>query len=292
MVATARTLAQRGDTLTKMERSEQARRFHALHSQPGVLAILNAWDAGSARVFEQAGCAAIGTTSAGIAYALGRPDGEALTRAELVEATGRIAAATALPLTADVESGYGATPAEVGETVAAVIDAGAVGVNLEDAAPGGGAALRDLDDQCDRLRAARAAGEAAGLPLFLNARTDAAWLGVGPQRERLELIVTRARAYAEAGADGIFVPGLCEPDELAALVAATPLPVNVLASRTTPSLDELERLGVKRLSVGSGPVRAALDLAARIALEVLETGSSELMVAGTLTYREANALFR
>jgi 2-methylisocitrate lyase-like PEP mutase family enzyme len=275
-----------------MERSEQARRFHALHRGPGLLAILNAWDAGSARVFEQAGCAAIGTTSAGIAFALGRPDGEALTRAELVEATARIAAATTLPLTADVESGYGATPAEVGETVAAVIEAGAVGVNVEDLAPGGGARLRDLDDQCARLRAARDAAENAGVPLFLNARTDAAWLGVGPDEERLELIAARARAYAEAGADGLFVPGLSDPDELAAVVAATPLPLNVLASRTTPPLDELERIGVRRLSVGSGPVRAALDLAARIALEVLETGNSELMVAGTLTYREANALFR
>jgi len=275
-----------------MERSEQARRFHALHRGPGVLAILNAWDAGSARVFEQAGCAAIGTTSAGIAFALGRPDGEALTRAELVEATARIAAATTLPLTADVESGYGATPAEVGETVAAVIDAGAVGVNLEDAAPDGGAALRDLDDQCARLRAARAAADDAGLPLFINARTDASWLEVGPAGERLELIAARARAYAEAGADGLFVPGLSDPDALTRVVAATPLPLNVLASRTTPPLDELERIGVRRLSVGSGPVRAALDLAGRIALEVLETGSSELMVAGTLTYREANALFR
>lgn len=275
-----------------MERPEQARRFHALHRQPGVLAILNAWDAGSARVFEQAGCAAIGTTSAGIAYALGRPDGEALTRAELVEATARIAAATTLPLTADVESGYGATPAAVGETVAEVVAAGAVGVNLEDAAPDGSASLRALEDQCARLRAARAAADDAGVPLFLNARTDVSWLGVGPERERHELIVTRARAYAEAGADGLFVPGLSDPDELARVVAATALPVNVLATRTTPSLDELERIGVKRLSVGSGPVRAALDLAARIALEVLETGNSELMVAGTLTYREANALFR
>ncbi len=173
-----------------------------------------------------------------------------------------------------------------------MIDAGAVGVNLEDAAPEGGAALRDLDDQCARLRAARAAADDAGVPLFLNARTDAAWLSVGPAQERIELIVARARAYEQAGADGLFVPGLCEPDELAAVVAATALPVNVLATRTTPSLDELERLGVRRLSVGSGPVRAALDLAGRIALEVLETGSSELMVAGTLTYREANALFR
>jgi 2-methylisocitrate lyase-like PEP mutase family enzyme len=283
-----------GDTLPKMERhpqAAQAERFHALHREPAVLALLNAWDAGSARVFAQAGCAAIGTTSAGIAYALGRPDGEQLTRAELVEATARMAAAVDLPLTADAESGYGATPADVGETVAQLLAAGAVGVNLEDAAPEG-EGLRDAREQAERLRAARAAGDDAGVRLFLNARTDVHWLGVGAPQERLELTLERALGYVAAGADGIFVPGLADVEELATLAQALPVPLNVLASPLTPSLDALARIGVKRLSVGSGPVRAALDLAGRIALEVLETGGSELMVAGTLTYREANELFR
>lgn len=278
-----------------MERHSQAvraERFHALHREPTVLALLNAWDAGSARVFEQAGCMAIGTTSAGIAYALGRPDGERLTRAELVEATARMAAAVDLPLSADAESGYGATPADVADTVSELVAAGAVGVNLEDAAPAGGVPLRDAADQAERLRAARAAGEDAGLRLFLNARTDVYWLGVGAPEERFELTLGRALDYVGAGADGIFVPGLSDPAEIAELVRALPVPLNVLASPLTPPLDALERIGVKRLSVGSGPVRAVLDLAGRIALEVLETGGSELMVAGTLTYREANDLFR
>ncbi|HST38865.1 MAG TPA: isocitrate lyase/phosphoenolpyruvate mutase family protein [Conexibacter sp.] len=278
-----------------MERHSQAvraERFHALHREPTVLALLNAWDAGSARVFEQAGCMAIGTTSAGIAYALGRPDGERLTRAELVEATARMAAAVDLPLSADAESGYGATPADVADTVSELVVAGAVGVNLEDAAPAGGAPLRDAADQAERLRAARAAGEDAGLRLFRNARTDVYWLGVGAPEERFELTLRRALDYVGAGADGIFVPGLSDPAEIAALVRALPVPLNVLSSPLTPPLDALERIGVKRLSVGSGPVRAVLDLAGRIALEVLETGGSELMVAGTLTYREANDLFR
>jgi 2-methylisocitrate lyase-like PEP mutase family enzyme len=272
----------------------QAQRFRALHHEDGVLALLNAWDAGSARVFEQAGCPAIGTTSAGLAYALGRPDGEQLTRAELVEAVARIAAAVAIPVTADIESGYGATPAEVGETVAAVIAAGAVGINLEDALPAGGEGepLRAVGDQLLRLQAARAAAEDASVPLYLNARTDARWTGVGDPGERVELTVERARAYVEAGADGIFVPGLTDPDEIATVVSAVGIPLNVLAHPGTPSLDELERLGVKRLSVGAGPALAALGLAGRIALEVLETGSSELMVAGTLTYDKANELFR
>lgn len=293
-----------------------------------MLVVLNAWDAGSARVFEQSGCDAVGTTSAGVAYALGRPDGEALTRPELIEATARIADVLEVPLTADLESGYGADAAEVGETVAAVLDAGAVGVNIEDAPAsegdalrpegasggaaggGGGAAgtgavgagggvagavrepLRPLGEQVDRLRAARGAAEAAGVELFLNARTDVWWLGVGERDDRFELAVERARAYVEAGADGIFAPGLTDPRELAAFVDAVRVPVNVLASRDSPPLDQLRGLGVRRLSVGSGPVRAALDLAGRIALEVLETGTSELMAAGTLTYREANELFR
>lgn len=270
----------------------QAGRLHELHHGGELLVLLNAWDAGSARVFEQSGCAAIGTTSAGIAYALGRPDGEALTRAELADATARIARVLGVPLTADVESGYGATPAEVGETVAAVLEAGAVGINLEDAAAGGDGALRPLADQLARLHAARAAAQEFGVELFLNARTDVYWLGVGESARRLDLAVERGRAYAEAGADGLFVPGLTDPEEIAALVAAVQLPVNVLATRETPSLDALTQLGVRRLSVGSGPVRAALDLAGRIALEVLETGGSDLMAAGTLTYREANDLFR
>ncbi len=174
-----------------------------------------------------------------------------------------------------------------------MIDAGAVGVNLEDAAPDGGAALRDVDDQCARLRAARAAADDAGLPLFLNARTDAAWLGVGPAQERLELIVARARAYAAGRRRRDLRAGPVRAG------ASSPRSSPRRRCRSTCSPPARRRRSTswsgsacKRLSVGSGPVRAALDLAARIALEVLETGSSELMVAGTLTYREANALFR
>ncbi|HEY4277556.1 MAG TPA: isocitrate lyase/phosphoenolpyruvate mutase family protein [Conexibacter sp.] len=269
-----------------------AARFHSLHSGPGVLALLNAWDAGSARVFELSGCAAIGTTSAGIAYALGRPDGEALTRAELAEATGRMASVVAIPVTADIESGYGATPDEVRETVTAVIEAGAVGVNIEDGITSGASVLRDAGDQVARLHAARAAGDDAGVRLFLNARTDVFWLSVGDPAERVELAIERCRAYVAAGADGVFVPGLCDPDEIVTLVRALDgVPVNVLAGRETPTLDALQSLGVRRLSVGSGGARAVLDVAGRIALEVLETGRSELMAAGTLTYGEANNLF-
>lgn len=289
-------------------RAALARRFHELHRGKWPLVLMNAWDGGSARVFVAAGCPAVATTSGGIAFSLGHADGELLAREELIEATARIAAAVGVPVTADVESGYGATPEAVGETIALVLEAGAIGVNLEDtvrvegdAADGdGGAAdgvaarwtLRDLDDQCARLRAARAAADATGVPLFLNARTDTYLLGAGePGEERLALAIGRLRAYAEAGADGIFVPGMSDPAEIAATVAAVDRPLNLLASPTLQPVGELARLGVARVSVGSGPARAALALTRRIADEVNGHGTYDLLTDHDLPYDAANRLF-
>jgi 2-methylisocitrate lyase-like PEP mutase family enzyme len=241
-------------------------------------------------VFEAAGAPAIGTTSAGVAYALGRPDGERLPRAELLEAIRRIAAAVEVPVSADIESGFGATPQAVAETVRAVIDAGAVGINLEDGVPGEAGGLRPLEDQLRRLEAAREAAEATGSGLFVNARTDTYLARVGAPGERLSIAQERLRAFVAAGADGVFVPGLADPDAIRALVETAEVPLNVLASPSMPPVAELEALGVARLSVGSGPMRATLDLCRRIAAELQETGRSTLMGA-QLPYEEANALF-
>src|SRR2546430_11668107 len=175
-----------------MTLAEKAERFRALHHRESLLRLLNAWDAGTARVLEAAGAPAVATTSAGVASALGHPDGESLSREEVIEATQRIAAAVEVPVTADVESGYGATPAEVQATVGAVVEVGAVGINLEDAE---GPGLRDVEDAVERVRAARAAGEAAGVPLFVNARTDVFLLRIGEPKERLEHAISRLRAY-------------------------------------------------------------------------------------------------
>jgi 2-methylisocitrate lyase-like PEP mutase family enzyme len=166
-------------------------------------------------------------------------------------------------------------------------------VNVEDAAPpGADAPLRPLGEQCDRLRAARAAADDAGVPLFLNARTDVCLLGVGaPGAERLALAVERVRAFAEAGADGVFVPGLIDPAEIAEVVAAVDLPLNLLASAALPPVDERARLGVARVSVGSGPMRAMLTLLRSIADELHERGTYELLTGGVLSYDDANRLF-
>jgi 2-methylisocitrate lyase-like PEP mutase family enzyme len=269
---------------------DRAQRLQSLHQTGDLLVLMNAWDAGSARIFASAGYPAIGTTSAGIAFSLGRPDGEQLSRAALIEATARIAAAVEVPVTADVETGYGATETDVAETIEAVLAAGAVGVNLEDAAPEGSSALRDMDEQCRRLRAARVAADAAEIPLFINARTDACLLQVGPPEKRPALVLERLGAYADAGADGLFVPGLADAAEIARVVKGVELPLNLLASAATPPVEELRRLGVARLSVGSGPARAALDLTRRIAREVRERGSYKLLTAHALSYDEANRL--
>jgi 2-methylisocitrate lyase-like PEP mutase family enzyme len=267
---------------------EKAKRFHELHHVEEVLCLLNAWDAGSARIFEQAGAPAIGTTSAGVAYAAGRADGE-LSRDEMVEAIGRIASSVDIPVTADIETGFGATPEEVGEMVAAVIEAGAIGINLEDAAHDDAPALRDIDDQCRRIGAAREAAEATGVNLFINARTDVFWLGLETD-ERLEMVVERVRAYAGAGADGVFVPRLIDAGEIHQVVESVTAPLNVLAASATPPVSELQRLGAKRLSTGSGPSRAALALARQMAAELLGTGTYEAMMVSAIPYEEVNRL--
>jgi 2-methylisocitrate lyase-like PEP mutase family enzyme len=268
---------------------ERARRFRALHEGEELLCLPNAWDAGSAVVFETEGFGAIGTTSAGVANALGRPDG-GLTREEMVEAVGRIAAAVGIPVSADIEAGFGGTPAEVGETVSAVIEAGAIGINLEDAAAGEEPALVDLDEQCARVGAAREAAEDAGVDLFVNGRTDVFRLGLEGD-ERLEAAIERVRAYAEAGADGVFIPHLVEADEIRRVAESVPRPLNVLASPALPPPAELQRLGARRLSTGSGPARAALALTRRIAIELREAGRSEAMSESPIGYRVANELF-
>jgi 2-methylisocitrate lyase-like PEP mutase family enzyme len=269
---------------------EQAVAFGELHVSGEPLRLLNAWDAGSARLFQRAGARALGTTSAGVAFALGRPDGQRITRDELVDAVERIAAAVDVPVSADIEAGFGASPNEVGETVRRVIATGAVGVNIEDVGDGG-EPLRSLPDQVACLEAARAAAEREGVPLFVNGRTDVYLLGVGAEQDRLAHASERLRAYVEAGADGVFVPGVADPKTIAALVAATPAPLNVLAGPQSPSVGELAALGVARVSVGSGPSRATLALLQQIAREYLEDGTLDTLDEWSLPYDDANRLF-
>ncbi len=268
----------------------KAKSLRSLHDSTEVLILPNAWDAGSAAVIAAAGARAIATTSGGVAWSLGRTDGHGLTRAEMVEHVRRIVSAVDAPVSADVEGGYGPAPQDVAETVEAVVAAGAVGVNIEDSrAPGG--PLFDAHEQAERLRAARAAAERAELPdLVINARTDVFLFGVGDPEGRLDNVLARAVAYAEAGADGLFVPGLVDLDTLATLAKATSLPINVMASPGAPSVAEFEAAGVRRVSLGTALPQATYALASRAATEMLTKGTYSAL-DDALDYGTLNGFF-
>ena len=232
----------------------------------------NAWDAGSATMIGAAGAKAIATTSAGISWALGRRDGQNLTRGEMIDAVARIVASVNLPVTADVEGGYGAAPEDVAETVREVIAAGAVGINLEDSQPTG--ALFSPAEQTARIAAARTAATTAGLPeLFINARTDVYLFGIGEADGRFDDVTGRAKAYTAAGADGLFVPGLLELDTLTALVARVSVPINVMVGPGAPDVATLAEIGIGRVSLGQAIAQAAYTVAKKAAAEVLAAGT-------------------
>jgi 2-methylisocitrate lyase-like PEP mutase family enzyme len=252
-----------------MTQREKANALRQAHLDPELLVLVNVWDAISARtVAAVPGCRALATASWSIAAAYGVDDGEQLTRDEMIDAVARIARAVELPVTADLEAGYGSDAAAVGETIAAAIEAGAVGCNLED---GTSDDLRPADEHAARIAAARAAGERAGVPIVINGRTDVFLDEVGAPEERVDLALERGRRYAEAGADCIFVPGAGKPDDLRRLVAEMGAPVSVLAGARGPSPAELQALGVARVSVGPGSLGVALT-ALRSGAETLLRG--------------------
>jgi 2-methylisocitrate lyase-like PEP mutase family enzyme len=269
-----------------MTQRDKALRLRELHRTERPLVLPNAWDVASARIFEDAGFPAVATTSAGVAYALGYADGERIPRAEMLEMVARIAGAVAVPVTADMEAGYG----DVEGTARGVIAAGAVGFNFEDSYEKPGLAAMEL--HCDGVRRAMAVAEEFGVPLVVNARTDVYLFGTVPEERRLEETIARLRAYAQAGAASVFAPGVRDEETIRALAAAVECPLNILAMAGAPSIARLGELGVARVSVGSGPMRAAMGLMQRIARELRERGTYQLMLEGAMGYAEANGLFR
>lgn len=230
--------------------ADRATLFRRLHERRP-LVLPNAWDAASARVIELAGAPAIASTSAGVSWALGRPDGQRLDRDEMIEVIRRMVRAVTLPVTADIEGGYGSgSTADVAETVRAVIGAGAVGINLEDSPGSDGQVLLAPERQAERIEAARAAARPTGVDLVINARTDVYLFQAVPPEARFDETVRRARLYRLAGADCVFVPGLADADAIAALVRATEGPLNVMAGPGAPTTKQLGKLGVARVSMG------------------------------------------
>lgn len=259
--------------------------FHALHAGPEVLRLANAWDAGSARLIESLGAAAIATTSCGVAWSQGYPDGDALPVERLVAVVAAIARVIRVPLTVDVEGGYSDDPAGAAAIVAQVIDAGAVGINLED---GGG----PPETLAAKIAAVRGVAARAGVRLFVNARTDVFLRRLVATEALVEEVARRASLYREAGADGLFVPGIAEAADIGAVVRATPLPVNVMALPTLPPLRTLAALGVRRLSAGGSIAEGALGTARRLASAFLADGDCGGLRSGDgVGYGEMNALF-
>jgi 2-methylisocitrate lyase-like PEP mutase family enzyme len=241
-----------------MDQKEKARAFRGLHVNGSPLVLVNVWDAGSAKTVTEAGAQAIGTSSWSVAHANGYEDGEQVPLQLVIENVQRIVAVTELPVTIDLERGYGDAEA-LTRTMLSVIAAGAVGCNLEDSMPDG--SLRSASDQAQRIRRARAAADSSGLEFFINVRTDVFF--TTPRQEHddeamLADALERARAYKNAGADGVFTPGLVDVGLIERLVEESPLPVNIMADASEPRLSDLAKCGVARVSYGPSPYIAAM----------------------------------
>jgi 2-methylisocitrate lyase-like PEP mutase family enzyme len=273
------------------EQRKKAEAFRAMHTSPGAVLLPNVWDVASARIIEEAGFQAIATTSAGIAFAQGFPDGQKIPADQMVTAVAHIASTVRVPVTADVEAGYGQKPEDAARTARNVIEAGAVGMNFEDATGDGDHPLTELTLQLERIRAIRETADELSVPLVLNARTDVYLLQIGDPSRRYEQAVRRLSAFRDSGADCVFVPGVRDAETIGCIVADLKCPVNILGVPGSPSVPELVKLGVKRISLGSGPMRSSLGFLRRLAEEVKASGTYKLM-EGAPSHAEMNKLMK
>jgi 2-methylisocitrate lyase-like PEP mutase family enzyme len=271
--------------------ADLAEQLRALHRTPPILVLPNAWDAASARLIEAEGFPAIATTSAGVAATLGYPDGGAVPANEMIEAIARIARSVKVPVTADIEHAYGTTPAAVADVVLRVIAAGAVGINVEDCVPGA-TALEPLGLQVDKIKMIIKASTTAGVRVVINARTDGFLRGFGAPETRLGVAIERGRAFLDAGADCVFVPGVKDPATIGALVTGIGGPINILAMEGVPSIPALEQLGVARVSLGSGPMRATMMLLRDIARELKSAGTYGGFTRNAMSFNDVNDLMK
>jgi 2-methylisocitrate lyase-like PEP mutase family enzyme len=258
--------------------------FRNLHQGPGLLLLPNAWDAASARLIESLGAKAIATTSAGLAWSNGYPDGNALPEDQLVAAIREIARVIRVPLTVDIEAGYSDDPDLVAGLVARILDVGVVGINIED-----GAGSADL--LCKKIAAIRDRGTQSGCDLFINTRTDVYLRGIASGQAAIEEVIRRSCRYRAAGCDGLFVPGLIETDAMAMISRAiAPMPLNIMAVRNLPAMDTLQQSGVRRLSAGSSIAQAALGHTSQLVSGFLAGTTSEMFDVSA-DYGEVNRLF-
>lgn len=276
-------------SVTMRNQAEKAEDFRRLHRGKKLLVLPNAWDVPSARVFEDAGFPAVATSSAGMMVSLGYPDGEAIDRKEFMSAIKRIAGVLSVPLSADVVSGFGATPREVVSTVKEVLQAGAIGINIEDVDHRTNQ-LVPIKKQVEKLKALTALRDSQAIHFVINARTDALRHGSGDDQARLDEAVRRGVAYRDLGVDCVYPMGLTDATSIATYVKALDFPVNVMVRNDLPSVAELERLGVARLSLGPSPSYAAMGLLRRASSELLQQGTYASLLEGAITFDELNQL--
>jgi 2-methylisocitrate lyase-like PEP mutase family enzyme len=269
--------------------AEKADHFRALHKKGRILILPNAWDVASARAFENAGFPAVATSSAGMMVSLGYPDGEVIDRSEFVDAIGKIGRVLTVPLSVDVVAGFGDTPDQVAATVRDVVKAGAVGVNVEDFIHAE-KKLFTVEKQVEKLKAVKKLQQASNVPIVINARTDALRYAAGDEEARLKEAIRRAVAYRDLGADCVYPMGLTDPAPISSFVKALNFPINVMVRKGLPSVKELERLGVARVSFGPTASYATMGLLKRISKEVLEKGTYDDLLEGAISYDELNSL--
>ena len=264
--------------------SDSVATFRELHRNTTPLRLPNAWDAGSARLFESLGASAIATTSAGVAWALGYRDSRLLPVNELVTAASRMARVLKVPLSLDVEHGYSDDPKVVADNVLRLVDLGAAGINIEDG-PDKPALL------ASKIEAIRSAASKARADVFINVRTDVFLAGLVEDSKRVEESIGRGTLYAKAGADGLFVPGIVQPQDIKAVVAGVALPLNAMAWPGLADAAELGKLGVRRLSAGSSISQVLWGTAERLARDFLKGGRSQHLEEGSMPYPQLQGLF-
>jgi 2-methylisocitrate lyase-like PEP mutase family enzyme len=278
--------------MANTNQAQKAAKFQAMHRADGMFVIPNSWDAGSAFICEKEGFDCVATSSAGVAYALGCPDGEDITLEDLIQVVANTVRRVDIPVSADFERGYAEDPAQVKANAKRLIEAGAVGFNIEDGVPEGGpgAKLSPLDLQLAKLRALVELKTETGIDFVINARTCAYWMNVGTPDEMMKIAVERGNAFAEAGADCVFVPGPMDEATVKGLVNGIHAPLNTILNGRFYDFDKLQAIGVRRLSVGSGPARYIADKVIGAARDI-KAGRPETVLACTFDYGAANAYF-
>lgn len=271
---------------------QKADNFLTLHNAPSIFILPNAWDVVSGKIFELAGFKAIGTTSAGIAATVGYADGQKMNLAENIEVVQRIVHSTTLPVSADIEAGYSSSIEQVVKAAEAVLNVGAVGLNLEDGTSNSDTPLFEKSLQQEKIKAIRKMSADKGIHIVINARTDV-YLVCDDKTKRLHHAVDRGNAYQEAGADCIFIPDIGNLDRhaIVTLVNEIDAPINIIAGANTPPIAELENIGVSRVSLGPRPMRAVLSLLRKISEELITKGTYNLMMESSISYSDINQWF-